>query len=73
MTWPLYTASGGMTDAFLKTARHFTKLAMHGASMTQAFGVNDRDQVVGADHRNRLRREDVRVHLDPPHGLQDGQ
>ena len=43
-----YTASGGMTDAFLKTARHFTRLAMPGASMTQAFGVNDRDEVVGA-------------------------
>ena len=43
-----YTASGGMTDAFLKTGRHFTRLAMPGASMTQAFGVNDRDEVVGA-------------------------
>ena len=43
-----YTASGGMTDAFLKTARHFTRLAVPGASMTQAFGVNDRGEVVGA-------------------------
>lgn len=44
-----YTAPGGMTDAFLKTAGGtFIKLAYPGASMTQAFGVNDRDEVVGA-------------------------
>jgi len=44
-----YTTSGGVTDGFLKTARgHFSTLAVPGASMTQAFGVNDFDQVVGA-------------------------
>jgi hypothetical protein len=43
-----YTASGGMTDGFLKSAHHFTTLAVPGASMTQAFGVNDRGEVVGA-------------------------
>ncbi len=42
-----YAASGGMTDGFLKTARQFTTLAFPGASMTQAFGVNDRGEVVG--------------------------
>jgi hypothetical protein len=40
---------GGTTDAFLKKANGaFIKLAYPGASMTQAFGVNDRDEVVGA-------------------------
>jgi hypothetical protein len=40
---------GGMTDAFLNKANGaFIKLAYPGASMTQAFGVNDRDEVVGA-------------------------
>ncbi len=44
-----YDTPGGMTDAFLKTAMGtFIKLAYPGASMTQAFGVNDRDEVVGA-------------------------
>jgi hypothetical protein len=43
-----YTASGGMTEGFLRTARHFITLAVPGASMTQAFGVNDRGEVVGA-------------------------
>ena len=43
-----YTASGGMTDAFLKTAGGtFVTLAYPGAAMTQAFGVNDHDEVVG--------------------------
>jgi hypothetical protein len=44
-----YTAAGGATDAFLKTAGGtFTKLAYPGASMTQAFGINDSGEVVGA-------------------------
>jgi len=44
-----YTAAGGKTDAFLKTAGgHFTKIAYPGASMTQAFGVSDSREVVGA-------------------------
>jgi hypothetical protein len=44
-----YTAAGGTTDAFLKTAGgRFITLAYPGASMTQAFGVNDGGEVVGA-------------------------
>jgi hypothetical protein len=44
-----YAAAGGATDAFLKMANgRFIKLAYPGASMTQAFGVNDSDEVVGA-------------------------
>jgi hypothetical protein len=44
-----YTASGGETDAFLKLAGgRFITLAVRGAAMTQAFGVNDEDEVVGA-------------------------
>ncbi len=44
-----YVASGGVTDGFLKTGRGmFIKLAVRGAAMTQAFGVNDHDEVVGA-------------------------
>jgi hypothetical protein len=44
-----YTASGGATDAFLQlSGGRFITLAVHGASMTQAFGVNDSDEVVGA-------------------------
>jgi hypothetical protein len=44
-----YTASGGTTDAFLRLSwGKFIKLAVPGASMTQAFGVSDRDEVVGA-------------------------
>ena len=43
-----YTDSGGVTDAFIITADDsFTKLAIPGASMTQAFGINDSDKVVG--------------------------
>lgn len=39
----------GKTDAFLKLhSGRFTTLAFPGASMTQAFGVNDSDEVVGA-------------------------
>ena len=44
-----YTAKGGATDGFLKYAGgRFIKLAVPGASMTQVFGVNDSDEVVGA-------------------------
>jgi hypothetical protein len=43
-----YVTKGGVTDAFLKYADgRFLTLAVRGASMTQAFGVNDRDEVVG--------------------------
>ena len=43
-----YTGPGGKTDAFLKTAGgRLTSLAYPGASGTQAFGVNDSDEVVG--------------------------
>jgi hypothetical protein len=43
-----YTGPGGNTDAFLSTAGgQFTPLAYPGASATQAFGVNDHDEVVG--------------------------
>jgi hypothetical protein len=43
-----YTASGGVTDGFLKYASgRFITLAVPGATMTQAFGVNDSDEVVG--------------------------
>jgi hypothetical protein len=44
-----FDGRGGVTDAFLKTSGgQFIKLAYPGAAMTQAFGVNDRDEVVGA-------------------------
>jgi hypothetical protein len=44
-----YTAPGGATDAFLKRAGgQFTRLAYPGAAMTQAFGVSDSGEVVGA-------------------------
>jgi hypothetical protein len=43
-----YTDPKGTTDAFLTTAGgQFTHLAYPGASMTQALGVNDSDEVVG--------------------------
>ena len=43
-----YTNSRGVTVAFLKYGYgRFLTLAVRGASMTQAFGVNDRDEVVG--------------------------
>jgi hypothetical protein len=44
-----YAKTSSQTDAFLR--RHdgqFITLAVPGASMTQAFGVNDHDEVVGA-------------------------
>ena len=44
-----YTNSRGVTVAFLKYGYgRFLTLAVRGASMTQAFGVNDRDEVVGS-------------------------
>jgi len=44
-----YTNSHGVTVAFLKYGYgRFLTLAVPGASMTQAFGVNDSDEVVGA-------------------------
>jgi hypothetical protein len=43
-----YVTSGGKTDGFVKSGRSFTKLAYPGASMTQAFGINDSGEVVGA-------------------------
>ena len=44
-----YSVNGGNTIGFVKTAGgHVTKLARHGASMTQPFGINDRGEVVGA-------------------------
>ena len=43
-----YNTKAGVTDAFLKLASgHFTTIAVPGASMTQAFGLNDNDTVVG--------------------------
>jgi Cu/Zn superoxide dismutase len=43
-----YAGPGGKTDAFLSRAGgQFTSLAYPGASATQAFGVNDSDEVVG--------------------------
>ena len=44
-----YAKSTSQTDAFLRLHDgQFITLAVPGASMTQAFGVNDRDEVVGA-------------------------
>jgi len=44
-----YARSSSQTDAFLLLHNgRFITLAVPGASMTQAFGVNDRDEVVGA-------------------------
>jgi len=44
-----YAKSSSLTDAFLRLHNgRFITLAVPGASMTQAFGVNDHDQVVGA-------------------------
>jgi hypothetical protein len=43
-----YTATGGITDAFLETAAgRFTTLAVPGASATMALGVSNSDEVVG--------------------------
>jgi hypothetical protein len=43
-----YTTKGGTVDGFLKLSNgHFTTIAVPGASMTQAFGLNDSDTVVG--------------------------
>jgi hypothetical protein len=43
-----YAKSKSVTDAFLLRGGQFMTLAVPGASMTQAFGVNDSDEVVGA-------------------------
>jgi hypothetical protein len=44
-----YAKSASQTDALLQLHHgRFITLAVPGASMTQAFGVNDRDEVVGA-------------------------
>ena len=45
----VYTTAAGNTDGFLLThhGRHFTDLAVPGASSTMALGVNNRDEVVG--------------------------
>jgi hypothetical protein len=44
-----YAKSSSQTDAFLRLSwGKFITLAVPGASMTQAFGVNDYDEVVGA-------------------------
>jgi hypothetical protein len=44
-----YAKTSSLTDAFLRLHNgQFITLAVPGASMTQAFGVNDHDEVVGA-------------------------
>ncbi len=44
-----YAKTSSLTDAFLRLDNgQFITLAVPGASMTQAFGVNDHDEVVGA-------------------------
>ena len=61
-----YTTSGGVTDAFLKyPGGRFITLAVPGASMTQAFGVNYSD-LRGRGHvhrRHRQQRRNARLHL----------
>jgi len=43
-----YNKTSSLVDAFLQLhSGHFITLAVPGASMTQAFGVNDNDEVVG--------------------------
>ena len=45
----IYVTKGGVTDGFLKySSGRFLSLAVKGAAMTQAFGVNNHDEVVGA-------------------------
>jgi hypothetical protein len=43
-----FVTKGGVTDGFVLAGRRFTKLAVPGATMTQAFGINDSGRVVGA-------------------------
>jgi hypothetical protein len=43
-----YDTKGGVTDGFVKAGHHFVTLAVPGASMTQAFGISDSGEVVGA-------------------------
>ena len=75
-----YTTSGGVTDAFLKyPGGRFITLAVPGASMTQAFGVNDSDEVVGtytvgtgnnaATHGFTWRPGHGFSTVDDPHGI----
>ncbi len=42
-----YVTGGGVTDGFVRSGHHFTKLAYPGATMTQAFGINDSGEVAG--------------------------
>lgn len=42
-----FTNAKGATDSFLKTGDRVTEFAVSGASMTQALGVNDFNEVVG--------------------------
>ena len=42
-----FATIGGNTEAFLLRGGQFMPLSVSGAAMTQAFGVNDRDEVVG--------------------------
>jgi len=50
----------GATDGFLKAHGQFTDLAVPGAVMTQALGVNDHDEVVGTYQTGTL--EGARLH-----------
>ncbi len=43
-----YVNAHGVTVAFVKSGNHFTTIVKKGATMTQAFGVNDAGEVVGA-------------------------
>lgn len=43
-----YVNGKGVTVAFVEAGSHFTTIAKHGAAMTQAFGINDSGEVVGA-------------------------
>ncbi len=43
-----YANKSGVTVAFIKIGKKFISFARSGASMTQAFGINDSDEVVGA-------------------------
>jgi len=44
-----YNKTSSQVDAFLRLADgQFFTLAVHGAAMTQAFGINDSDEIVGA-------------------------
>ena len=69
-----YVTGGGVTDGFVRSGHHFTKLAYPGATMTQAFGINDSGEVRGRLHRRqRQLGEDLRVHLDSLARVHRGQ